>query len=114
MLHLIGPLSGVFRTGRKRGAGSAEEPEEKQPHTGLPMQQVPNATLQVFEVSLYNEEVRTQARDNRCHQFFDARWADVQVRDVVARDAGEARRLISERFPPDDGFVITDVTPTTF
>lgn len=68
----------------------------------------------VFEVSIYNEEVRCQVRENRSHHYFDDNWADVRVRDVVARDAEEARRVIAERFPPDDGFVITDVTPTAF
>ncbi|MGH6660911.1 MAG: hypothetical protein ACREB6_05185 [Rhodospirillales bacterium] len=66
----------------------------------------------VFEVSIYNEEVRSQVRDNQSHLYFDDQWADVRVRDVIARDEAEARRLIAERFPPDDGFVITAVTPT--
>jgi len=52
-------------------------------------------------------------RDNQSHHYFDDHWADVRVRDVVARDEAEARRLIEARFPPDDGFVITAVTPTT-
>jgi hypothetical protein len=71
------------------------------------------ADQRVFEVSIYNEEVRSQVRDNQSHLYFDDQWADVRVRDVVARDEAEARRLIAERFPPDDGFVITAVTPTT-
>lgn len=71
------------------------------------------ADQRVFEVSIYNEEVRSQVRDNQSHLYFDDQWADVRVRDVVASDEAEARRLIAERFPPDDGFVITAVTPTT-
>ena len=71
------------------------------------------ADQRVFEVSIYNEEVRSQVRDNQSHLYFDDQWADVRVRDVVAHDEAEARRLIAERFPPDDGFVITAVTPTT-
>jgi len=71
------------------------------------------AGQRVFEVSIYNEEVRSQVRDNQSHLYFDDQWADVRVRDVIARDEAEARRLIAERFPPDDGFVIAAVTPTT-
>lgn len=73
------------------------------------MQQSTDAGRQRFEVSLYNREVRTLVRGNQGPSHFDAHWADVQVLDVVARDEGEARRLIAERFPPEDGFVITDV-----
>ena len=69
------------------------------------------ADQRVFQVSIYNKEVRSQVQDNRSHPCFDEQWADVRVRDVVARDENEARRLIAERFPPDDGFVITAVTP---
>lgn len=78
------------------------------------MLQRTTAGQRVYEVSIYNEEVRCQVRENGGHHHFDDQWADVRVRDIIARDEQEARRLIAERFPPDDGFVITDVTPTTF
>jgi hypothetical protein len=73
------------------------------------MQQSTDAGRQRFEVSLYNREVRTLVRGNQGPSLFDAHWADVQVLDVVARDESEARRLIAERFPPEDGFVVTAV-----
>lgn len=66
----------------------------------------------VFEVSIYNKEVRSLVKENQSHHYFDDQWADIQVRDVVARDETEARRLIAERFPPDDGFVIDGISPT--
>jgi len=78
------------------------------------MLQRTSADQRVFEVSIYNKEVRSQVRDYGSHHHFDDNWADVRVRDIVASDEQEARRLIAERFPPEDGFVITDVTPTTF
>jgi hypothetical protein len=43
---------------------------------------------------------------NRRHNHVDDRWAKPQTRAVVARDEAEARRLIAERFPPAEGFVI--------
>ena len=75
------------------------------------MQQSTDADRRRFEVSLYNQEVRTLVRGNQGPPHFDARWADQRVLDVVARDENEARRVIAERFPPEDGFVITDVMP---
>ena len=75
------------------------------------MQQSTDAGRKRFEVSLYNREVRTLAQGNQGPSHFDAHWADARVLDVVARDESEARRLITERFPPEDGFVITEVTP---
>ncbi len=76
------------------------------------MLHLPNAGQQVFEVSIYNKQVRSLVKENQSHHFFDDQWADVQIRDVVAQDEVEARKLIAERFPPGDGFVIEEVTQT--
>lgn len=67
----------------------------------------------VFEVAIYNKEVRALVKENQSHCFFDDYWADVQLRDVVAKTEEEARELIAVRFPPDDGFVIKDVYVVT-
>lgn len=45
----------------------------------------------------------------RRHGQISNRWAEVQLRDVVAHDEAEARVLIAERFPPEDGFVVEGV-----
>ena len=74
------------------------------------MLHLPNAGQQVFEVSIYNRNVRTLVKENQSHHFFDDQWADVQIRAVVAPAEAEARKLINERFPPGDGFVIEEVT----
>jgi hypothetical protein len=76
------------------------------------MLQLPTAGNHVYEVSIYNREVRSLVKENQSHLFFDDQWADIQVRDVMARDEDHARTLIAERFPPDDGFVIEGVIPT--
>ena len=67
---------------------------------------------QIFEVFLFNREVRSLVKENQSHDFFDDQWADVQIRDVTARDETHARQLIEERFLPGDGFVIEGVTRT--
>lgn len=65
----------------------------------------------VYEVAIYNKDVRALVKENQSHSFFDDHWADEQVRDVTARDELEARELMAARFPPSDGFVITDIHP---
>jgi len=77
------------------------------------MLQVPTAGTQIFEVSIYNKEVRSLVKENRSHLFYDDQWADVRVHDVLAEDEDQARALTVERFPPDDGFVIDTIVPTS-
>ena len=76
------------------------------------MLHLPTEGHQIFEVFLYNGKVRSLVKENQSHPFFDDQWADVQIRDVTARDEVHARQLIEERFPPGDGFVIEGVTRT--
>jgi hypothetical protein len=74
------------------------------------MLNLPKNGYKVYEVQLYNEQVRVMARRRKRHSFFDRQWARAQVRDVVARDESEAWALIAERFPPEDGFVVERIT----
>ena len=76
------------------------------------MLQQPTNGQQVFEVSFYNKEVRSLVKQNQSHLFFDDQWADRQVHDVVALNEKHARKLIFERFPADDGFIIEDIVLT--
>ncbi|MEK9722513.1 MAG: hypothetical protein VW405_03370 [Rhodospirillaceae bacterium] len=69
----------------------------------------PSDGEQIYEVSLYNRIVRALVKQNRSHALFDDHWADSQRHDVVACDESEARRMVSERFKADDGFVIEGV-----
>ena len=68
----------------------------------------------IYEVAIYNKEVRSLVKDNQSHNLFDDAWADRQVHDVAACDEDEAREKIARRFPPDDGFVIESVVETSF
>ncbi len=77
------------------------------------MLQVPTAGTQIFEVTIYNKEVRSLVKENQSHLFYDDQWADVRVHDVLAEDEDQARAIIAERFPPDDGFVIDTIIPTS-
>jgi hypothetical protein len=70
----------------------------------------PFSNGQLFEVSLYNKEVRALVKDNKSHNFFDDYWADRQVHDIVARDAKEARVIAKQRYPGKEGIVIESVS----
>jgi len=78
------------------------------------MLQKPYEGQHLFEISIYNKEVRAMVKENRSHYCFDDQWADPQVRDIVAHNEKEARTLIAEHFPPDDGFVIESVDKGRF
>lgn len=67
--------------------------------------------VQVFKVALYNKQVRALVRQSKTHDCFSDQWAKLQERDVIARDEAEVRLLIAERFPPEDGFVVADISP---
>lgn len=77
------------------------------------MKRTPHNGDQVFEVSIYNKEVRSLVKENQSHAFFDDHWADEQLRDVLAETEDQARKVVNERFPSDEGFVIASVTPCT-
>ena len=77
------------------------------------MLQVPTAWTRIFEVTIYNKDVRSLVKENQSHLFFDDQWADDRIHDVLAEDEAQARALVAERFPPGDGFVIDAITPTS-
>ena len=63
-----------------------------------------------YEVSIYNRDVRAAVKGNQSHILFGDQWADLQFQDVHAQSETEARKLISRRYPPDQGFVIEELT----
>ena len=76
------------------------------------MLQQPKTGQHLYEVAIYNKDVRAMVKENESHCYFDDHWADVQFHDIMAHNEEEARELIIRRFPPDDGFVIEDVHTT--
>ena len=77
------------------------------------MLQDPMDGERVFEVSIYNKLVRSLVKENESHDVFDDHWADLRIQNLIARDEYEARRMICERFPVSDGFVIETVKLTS-
>ena len=68
--------------------------------------------LRVFEVAVYNRDVRRAVKENRSHSLYGDHWADVQHHDVAARSEAEAREMIAGRFPPAEGFVVEEMIPS--
>jgi hypothetical protein len=73
------------------------------------MLQEPRAGRQAFQVVIYNKDVRALVKDNQPHSHYADHWADGTVQAIEARDEGEARRLLAERYPPEAGFVVQSV-----
>jgi hypothetical protein len=78
------------------------------------MLQLPVNGQHVYEVSIYNRQVRAMLKENLHHHFFDDQWADIHIRNVTARNENEAKNVISERFPCEEGFVIEQVAQSRF
>lgn len=73
------------------------------------MLQMPTNGNKVFEVKIYNREVRSLVKENLSHTIFDDHWADVHVHDICAQNEEEARTVMMRRFPSEDGFVIENI-----
>jgi len=73
------------------------------------MLQHPVNGQQVFEIAIYNKDVRALVKENQSHTLFDDLWADLQLHDVTASSERAARSMISKRFPAEDGFIIEHV-----
>ncbi len=65
-----------------------------------------------YEAAVYNKDVRAAVKDNQSHLLLGDHWADAQIHDVMACDEMEALRLILARYPPEQGFVISDLAPS--
>ena len=62
-----------------------------------------------YEVGVYNRRVRQAVQMGEKVRGLDDSWADLQWVEVWAKSEAGARTKISQRFPPENGFVITDV-----
>jgi hypothetical protein len=42
--------------------------------------------------------------------LFGDHWVDVQIQDVLAESEDQARQLISDRYPPEQGIVVQQLS----
>ncbi len=70
--------------------------------------------MSVFEVVIYNKEVREKVEAGKRHPNLDSSWADAHHEEVEADNADAARAKIARRYPESQGFVIVEVVDTEF
>ncbi len=73
---------------------------------------LPKEGRRIYEAVIYNKVLRALVKGNESHDYFNDQWADSHVCDVSARNKGEARKIVSQHYPPEDGFVIQDLYPS--
>lgn len=78
------------------------------------MLNLPRSDQNIYEVVISHSDVRALTSRRRRPHCLDERWSRPQLRNVVARNEAEARDLIAQRFPPEDGFVIQAVCQGRF
>ncbi|MBM3556173.1 MAG: hypothetical protein FJX47_11555 [Alphaproteobacteria bacterium] len=59
-----------------------------------------------FEVALHNKEVKRLVKEGEKHKFLADEWADTHFIEVTAPDEAEARKKITRRYPPEQGFIV--------
>lgn len=72
------------------------------------------SALKSFEVAVYNREVRRLLAEGNRHRHLSDAWADIHYIDIKAKSEQEARAQIARRYPPEQGYVIEDVSSEKF
>jgi len=67
--------------------------------------------MPLFEVAIFNSAVRELVEAGERHPQYKDDWADMHYIEYEARDENDARSRSNSRHPPNQGFVITDVSP---
>lgn len=64
-----------------------------------------------YEVAVYNEQVRQMLKQGDKHEFLDDDWADIHYLEFTASGEQEARAKAHSKYPPEQGYVIENITP---
>ncbi len=65
--------------------------------------------MPLFEITIYNKEVREKVEAGEHHEGVRDYWADFQYIKIGAADEEEVRAMIETMHPSVQGFVIDDV-----
>lgn len=65
--------------------------------------------MAMFEITIYNKEVRVKVEAGEHDSRFRDSWADFQYIEIDAADEEQARARVEEMHPSVQGFVIDDV-----
>lgn len=63
----------------------------------------------LFEVAIYNRDVREALDDGGHHKQLSDDWADMHFIEVMAKDREDARAIMLRRYSPNRGYVITEI-----
>ncbi len=67
--------------------------------------------MTTFEIAVFNQTVRDRLRTGESHRDLKDEWADTHYVEIKAADEEDARRKAAAKFPKNQGFVVTAVTP---
>ena len=65
--------------------------------------------MPLYEVGIYNQEVRELLADDEHHRFLDDKWADIHYIEVKASSLEAAEKKIKASHPTSLGYVIESV-----
>jgi hypothetical protein len=65
--------------------------------------------MAMFEITIYNKEVREKVEAGEHHSRFADSWADFQYIEIDAPNEEQARAQIETMHPNTQGFVIDDI-----
>ena len=66
--------------------------------------------MSLFEITIYNKEVREKVEAGEHHSLFNDTWADFQYFVIGGNNEDQARARVEEMHPNDKGFVIDDIS----
>ena len=69
--------------------------------------------MAMFEITIYNKEVREKVEAGEHHSRFADSWADFQYIEIEAANEKQARARVEEIHPSVQGFVIDDIRKTS-
>ena len=68
--------------------------------------------MALFEITIYNKDVREKVEFGEHHGRFRDSWADFQYVEIAAIDEEDARAKIEKMHPSTQGFVIDNIRKT--
>jgi hypothetical protein len=63
----------------------------------------------LFEVGVFNSSVRKAVESGRRHPDLADDWAEIHYLEIRAPDGDAAKAKIEKRYPPANGYVVTEV-----
>ena len=65
--------------------------------------------MAMFEITIYNKEVREKVEAGERHRRFPDTWADFQYIEIAADNEEQVRAKVEVMHPGVQGFVIDDI-----